>query len=245
MKVLAIGNSFSQDATRYLHDIAKADGVALEVANLYIGGCSLERHYRNMLSGDAKYELQYDGHATGFCVSLDDALLNRQWDVITLQQASHESFKPDSYTPYIQELAEHIRLCQPKAKLLVHQTWAYEANSEKLLNITPFATPAQMFAQIEAAYAQAAALIEADGIIPSGELMMLLLQKGVETVHRDGFHLTRGLGRYAAGLLWYRLLGGNAVAENAFLSFDEPISAQEIALAKVCVDTFAPIFKSI
>lgn len=25
MKVLAIGNSFSQDATRYLHQIAKAD----------------------------------------------------------------------------------------------------------------------------------------------------------------------------------------------------------------------------
>ena len=44
MKVLAIGNSFSEDATRYLHDIAKADGVALEVANLYIGGCPLDRH---------------------------------------------------------------------------------------------------------------------------------------------------------------------------------------------------------
>ena len=26
MRVLAIGNSFSQDATRYLHQIARADG---------------------------------------------------------------------------------------------------------------------------------------------------------------------------------------------------------------------------
>ena len=118
MKVLAIGNSFSADATRYLHDIAKADDVTLEVANLYIGGCPLDRHYRNMLSGAKAYELQYDGHMTGFSVSLDDALLNRSWDVVTLQQASPRSFDKASYFPYIQALAEHVRTCQPTAKLL-------------------------------------------------------------------------------------------------------------------------------
>lgn len=236
MKVLAIGNSFSQDATGYLHDIAKADGVVLEVANLYIGGCTLERHYRNMLSAEPKYELQYDGHATGFFVSLEQALLSRPWDVITLQQGSHVSFKPESYSPYIQALAEHIRRCQPKVKLLLHQTWAYEAASEKLLTVTPFETPAQMLAQVKAAYAQAAAQIQADGIIPSGELMMLLLEKGADRVHRDGYHLTYGLGRYAAALLWYRLLTGNPVAGNSFCSFDEPVTDREQLLAKTCVD---------
>ena len=70
MNILAIGNSFSQDATRYLHQIAAADGVTLHVANLYIGGCSLEHHYRNMLSGERAYELQYNGQLTGFQVSL-------------------------------------------------------------------------------------------------------------------------------------------------------------------------------
>lgn len=241
MRVLAIGNSFSQDATRYLHDIAKADGVVLEVANLYIGGCSLEQHYRNMLSGEARYELQYDGHATNFFVSLDDALLNRHWDVVTLQQASHASFKPDSYAPYIQELAEHIRLCQPKAKILVHQTWAYEAGSAKLLNVTPYGSPEQMLAALKAAYAQAAASIDADGIIPSGELMMQLLEKGVQKIHRDGFHLSLGLGRYAAGLLWYRLLTGNAVSGNTFCAFDAPVAEAEQSLAKACVDAIAPL----
>jgi len=242
MRVLAIGNSFSQDATRYLHDIAKADGETLEVITLYIGGCTLERHYRNMLSGEAKYELQYDGHPTNFFISLDDALLNRPWDVVTVQQASGESFKPDSYTPYIQELAEHIRLCQPKAKLLVHQTWAYEAGCARLASVTPYETPEQMLADVKAAYAQAAASIEADGIIPSGELMMQLLDKGVETVHRDGYHLSRGLGRYAAGLLWYRMLTGNAVSGNTFCAFDEPVSEEEISLAQACADAFTPLF---
>lgn len=44
IKILAIGNSFSQDATQFIHDIAKADGVDTKVVNLYIGGCSLQRH---------------------------------------------------------------------------------------------------------------------------------------------------------------------------------------------------------
>ena len=47
--VLSIGNSFSQDAHRYLHDFARSEGVDIETVNLFIGGCSLERHYRNMV----------------------------------------------------------------------------------------------------------------------------------------------------------------------------------------------------
>ena len=46
MNVLAIGNSFSQDATRYLHQVAKSAGVYLEVFNLEIGGCPLSKHFR-------------------------------------------------------------------------------------------------------------------------------------------------------------------------------------------------------
>ena len=37
-KILCIGNSFSQDATRYLEAIADGE---LFVRNCYIGGCSL------------------------------------------------------------------------------------------------------------------------------------------------------------------------------------------------------------
>lgn len=49
MKILSIGNSFSQDAQRYLHRLAKHEGVQLKTVNLYIGGCSLQRHYENIL----------------------------------------------------------------------------------------------------------------------------------------------------------------------------------------------------
>ena len=49
-KILAISNSFGVDANRYLYGIARAAKEEIRVVTLYIGGCSLYRHYRNMLS---------------------------------------------------------------------------------------------------------------------------------------------------------------------------------------------------
>jgi len=77
MNILSIGNSFSQDAQRYLHRIARADGVDLYTCNLYIGGCPLSRHYQNMLADSRAYELEVNGERTGFFVSIKEALLNR------------------------------------------------------------------------------------------------------------------------------------------------------------------------
>ena len=68
MDILSIGNSFSQDAQRYLHQIAKADGVDIHSFNLYIGGCPLSKHYRNMLSEESVYTLEMNGSNTGFYV---------------------------------------------------------------------------------------------------------------------------------------------------------------------------------
>ena len=64
MNVLSIGNSFSQDAQRYLNGIAKSAGVNLNCFNLYIGGCPLSRHFRNMHSGERAYTLEMNGTST-------------------------------------------------------------------------------------------------------------------------------------------------------------------------------------
>ena len=57
MKVLSIGNSFSTDATAYLHRAAVSAGVDLDTYNLYIGGCSLERHWDNVVREAKEYLL--------------------------------------------------------------------------------------------------------------------------------------------------------------------------------------------
>lgn len=236
LKVLAIGNSFSQDATRYLHQIAKADDVDLKVVNLYIGGCSLSTHYQNMLEDKRAYSLEFNGEVTGFFVSIREALESDTWDVVTLQQVSQEAPRYDTYQPYLDELAAYVRRYRPESKLYIHQTWAYEENSARLCEELKYARPQEMLDDVKAAYAKAAEAISADGLIPSGELMETLLENGIPKVHRDTYHVLLGLGRYALGLLWYHKLMGRAVASNTFAEFDEPISSADIRIIKDIVD---------
>ena len=48
LKILCIGNSFSQDTTAYVAEIAKAIGYEdVVIANLYIGGCPICKHDRS------------------------------------------------------------------------------------------------------------------------------------------------------------------------------------------------------
>ena len=226
MKILSIGNSFSQDAQRYLHRLAKAEGENIKTVNLYIGGCSLRQHYLNILDDCAAYDFEFNGEKTGIKVSIRQALASDEWDYVTLQQASNRSGKADTYGPYLSTLADYVRKYCPEAGLLIHQTWAYEAESERLYKLG-YETPEQMFADIRNAYHQAAKAIGAEGIIPSGEAMLGALHNGLEKVHRDTFHASLGAGRYLLALVWYKLLTGKDVTGNAFSEVDEPISAQE------------------
>ena len=183
MQILSIGNSFSQDAQRYLHDIAKCDGVKIECFNLMIGGCSLSLHYRNMLSDAKAYGLEMNGTGVGFKVSLKEALLNRDWDVITIQQVSQESPDYNTYQPYLNKLAEYISKCAPKAKLVIHQTWAYEQGCKRVSEEWKYSEHTEMFKDIEMSYALAAKDVGADFIIPSGRLFQEILSSGIEKVH--------------------------------------------------------------
>ena len=234
MNILSIGNSFSQDAQRYLHRIAKADGFDLNTFNLYIGGCPLSLHYRNMISEEKAYMLEMNGESTGFKVSLKEALLNRDWDVVTVQQASHKSPYYETYQPYLNKLVEFIKMCTPGAKIAIHQTWAYEKDSQKL-NIMRYEEHTKMFEDVRESYQKAFEETNADIIIPSGEVLQKLIAHGVEKVHRDTFHLSYGLGRYAVGLLWYAILSGKDVKNNTFCDFDEEISEADVETAKECV----------
>ena len=235
MNVLAIGNSFSQDAFKYLHNVARCSGDSLTTVNLYIGGCSLSKHYKNMLADAKDYIMEFNGSLTGFKVSLKEALLNREWDYISLQQSSNFSPYFESYQPYLDELAAYVRKHAPKAKIVIHQTWAYEQGSARLCDELGYSDHKDMFADIKVAYAKAAEAISADLTIPSGEVFQNLLKYGIEKVHRDTFHAGLGIGRYALALTWYAMLSGKDITDNDFSDFDEEITKSDIEIIKKAV----------
>ncbi|MBQ7768609.1 MAG: DUF4886 domain-containing protein [Oscillospiraceae bacterium] len=237
MRILSIGNSFSQDAQRYLHRLALKEGVQMKCVNLYIGGCPLRTHYLNMLDDCAAYAFEFNSEGTGLKVSIRQALVSDNWDYITLQQASYDSVTPSSYTPYIEELAAYVRKYCPKAKLLIHQTWAYEDASTKLAKLERFATDTEMFAAAEDAYNKAAALISADGIIPAGKAMITAAHAGIEKIHRDGLHASLGAGRYLLALCWFKYLTGRDITENTFDEFDVPVTEEERKIVIAAVNS--------
>jgi len=235
MKVLAIGNSFSTDAMRYLHQVAKADGTELKCVNLYIGGCSLYQHFQNIRQDAKRYELEFNGENTGFLVTIKEALLNDRWDVVTMQQVSHDAPRFDTYMPYLEELSKYISYYCPNATQMLQQTWAYEEGSDRLCKELGYAHQEDMFRDVKASYQKASELLGGIGLIPSGETLQRLLKNGIRKVHRDTFHASLGLGRYALALTWYEMLTGKSCIGNTFRDFDEPISEEEIAIVQKSV----------
>jgi len=232
IQVLSIGNSFSQDAQRYLHELAKSEGVDMRTVNLYIGGCSLERHFRNLKGDKREYTLEINGHsAEGFMTGIREALTARNWDIVTLQQASHESYREETYQPYLRELAGFVKEICPKAKLFLQQTWGYEDGSERILQ-HGFQSYDEMFAQVMRCYDKAAKEIHADGIIPGGLAFQYALKKGISRIHRDTFHASLGTGRFLLALVWYGYITGNDISNVRFAQFDEEISDREYQIAR-------------
>ena len=233
MKILSIGNSFSDDAQRYLHAIAAEEGVELETLSLCIGGCSLETHASHIKDGARSYLFHYNGDVDREeLITLEEGVTMRKWDVVTIQQVSTHSFREDSFYPYIFEVASYIREKLPEAKIYIHQTWAYEHGCPRSFEITDGKGAEFMLDGLRRSYQRAKCEIGADGIIPSGELMELLYKAGASGIYRDTFHASYGLGRYALGLLWFKLFTGRDVSNNSFRNFAEPISDENIAIAQ-------------
>jgi len=222
MKILSIGNSFSVDSQRYVRDIAKADGIDIQLGNLYIGGCSLETHVGHMQSGEPAYEY-YENNVSLGAASIATALNDDDWDIVTLQQASHFSGEEDTYFPYIKILAEYVREKKPGAIIWVNQTWAYEYNSTHHAFSRYNNDRREMHTRLTNAYYKAATAIGAE-IIPVGSTIAAARdmkefdpELGGTQLSRDGFHLSLNLGRYMASAVWYETFTGRDIRLNSFI----------------------------
>lgn len=221
IKILSIGNSFSEDSTKYLHKMAVRGNIDVKTVNLYIGGCSLFTHWQNAQEDNAKYDYQLNGESAGEYVSIKQALLSDSWDYVTLQQASYDSGVEETYFPYLTNLSQYVKALAPSAVQLIHKTWAYELDSTHDGFEKYERTQAVMFAALSKAYEKASAAINAE-LIPTGDVIQVLRKlpefdyaNGGRSLCRDGFHLDLIYGRYAAAASWYEtILKGNILTND-------------------------------
>jgi hypothetical protein len=169
LRVFAVGNSFSGNATAYLPQLAKAGGRELILGTAQTGGCSLERHWKaadaELANSGSKEAKIYGGK------SLAEIISKGKWDVVTMQQYSLLSSDIETYRPYAQKLHDHLRILQPEAEIVVHQTWAYRSDANRFGQIGAerhAASQREMWERSRAAYRQIAGDLRVR-VIPVGD----------------------------------------------------------------------------
>ncbi len=235
MKVLSIGNSFSEDAHRWLHSLAALHGIEIHTANLYIGGCSLETHWKNETENNPLYDYQVNGNEAQEKISISDALLRDKWDIVTLQQVSDLSGIPESYEPYISVLYERIKAVLPDAEICLHRTWAYEIDTQHPGFVNYNKCQKEMHLKIQEATKLIADKLDLK-IIPTGDIIQALRENvsefdygnGGVSLCRDGYHLTYDIGRFAAAAVWFVSLTGQKISVTEFENFDKKLLSKII-----------------
>lgn len=209
LKVLAIGNSFSNDTTHFLEDVAKAEGFeTVLVGNLYISGCTLQTHAQNAAGNLPAYKfyMNYDGEwKTIEDCTLEYALKNQPWDIITMQQGSTWSGKPETFEPHLTNLIKYVNenKTNPNARLAWNMTWAYQTDFEKDMFAQYARNQDIMYnAIISTVKSTVQAHKEFSYIMPCGTAIQNARTSYVgDTLTRDGYHMSE-LGRVITSYTW-------------------------------------------
>lgn len=211
LKILAIGNSFSEDAMNLLYKIAANAGIPnIVIGNLYIGGSALDTHvtkYNYMLPDYIYYKNTNDNWTSRNGSNIMYGILDEDWDIITIQQVSGKSGLPDTYDPYLGALIQIVmdNKTNPNARIYWHMTWAYQQNSTHGDFRHYGHDQMTMYeAIIQTAQEKIVPRPEIKGLIPAGTAIQNLRTSHLgDTLTRDGYHLSLTKGRYAAALTWF------------------------------------------
>lgn len=238
VRILAIGNSFSEDALEYyFYGLAKAGGHVVIVGNLYIGGAPLDLHWKNAHENNSAYDYRKIGvdgvkHNTPK-ISLEKAIKDEKWDYISLQQASPKSGLFETYVEPLPKLFDYIKATStnPKVKMVFHQTWAYAKNSTHEGFLSYHKDQSEMYQSIMSASKKAIKLKPFDLLVPNGAAVQNARTSSIgDNMNRDGYHLNLDYGRYTASCTWYEIIFKQSVIGNTYVPAN--VGAEKASIAQ-------------
>lgn len=129
MNILTIGNSFTDSLELYFPAAVQSARCDLHFERANFGGCELARHwsYIEAEERDVRCRIYQGGR------KLRSILELRAWDVVTIQQASHDSWRPETFQPWAGNIIAYVKKHAPQAEVVIQQTWAYRADHSQLL----------------------------------------------------------------------------------------------------------------
>lgn len=245
LKILTIGNSFSDDSMQYVHQIAQDAGVKqVTLGNLFIGGCTLDRHANNSKADAAAYEYRTNSlgtwsNKTGYKMS--DAIQSENWDFISLQQASGSSGVPSTYGQFAY-LVGYVRALCPDAKIVWNMTWAYQQDSTHSEFIKYSNDQMTMYnAILDTVEAKVIPDPEIYTVIPTGTAIQNARTSYIgDNLTRDGYHLSMDFGRYVAGLTFVHKLTGLSIENVTYMPNGVDEDMRKIAIESATNAVKAP-----
>lgn len=237
IKILAIGNSFSEDAIETnLYDLAKQTGKTIVIGNMYIGGASLANHKANLEGNIPAYayrKINAQGERKVYTsVSIDRALEDEPWDYISFQQASPNSGQLATVQADLPAVYSYVKskATNPNVKYIYHSTWAYATTS----NYAPFANynnnQLTMFNAIVNVAQNVKSVSPVNLVVPAGTAIQNARSSALGESFNvaDGYHLNN-LGKYIAACTWFETIFGENVVGNKHLG---GLSAFEVRVAQ-------------
>ncbi len=185
LKILGIGNSFLRNATSALPKIVSEAGHELTLGVGAPGGRSLKNHYDAAMISEENPDdprgrlYEYKSRK----MSLKEILTAEKWDIVTIQQASPESWKSDSFRPYARNLLDYIKKYAPDAEVVYHQTWAWRPDHTRMgMDKQPAGF---MYRELTRNYHASAREIGIKRIIPVGDAFQLAAESPEWKFERD------------------------------------------------------------
>ncbi len=210
--LLAVGNSWSLNATNYVGNILQDLGIDIKIGVCYAGGATLKSYWQNIQSGKEAYEFHIweDGEWSRPTTlhSYKDILLSDEWDIITHQQQSGASGVYSSYQPYLHDMIEWEKSQMTFQPLFaLHATWAYPdimKSNEFQQNYDSNTTT--MYQAVLKAYNTAMQDENIHFVMPCTPMIQQTRELGIPNVDTsDGSHLST-TGFFAAGCIWAEMI---------------------------------------
>ena len=230
LKILAIGNSYSNNTTEYVSKIAESMGYDIEATSLYYPGCSLKQHVTKYENDIADYVLFVNGKTDWKYLTLKEALTTKQYDIITLQDNPAAINFNSFYTekePTITKLYDYVKLHQPNAQIMMHETWAYCAETIRGggdYTQVYYESNAAMQEVLTENYKKAAELLGGIKVIQFGKAVNLAVDEfgfsesiaDRDAVYNDTISHLNKTGSFLASCVWVETLTGEDVRKAAY-----------------------------
>ena len=245
LRVLSIGNSFSQDSFEHLYKLAKSAGIQEVVLGYYYrGSAKLSAHWTNAQTDrENQYNFYWKNTADEWvstkAAKMSTVVTDEDWDVISLQQGSGSSGMANTFDPYLGNLITYLNETKTnsRAKIVWHMTWAYAQDSthEEFVNYNN-----DQMTMYNAIVGAVNSKIDTNKnisyVIPTGTTIQNMRTSYIgDTLNRDGYHLSVNLGRYAASMTWLAKITGMNIDNITWVPSTTAVTTKALEVVKESV----------